>query len=180
MIDDGLGRTVLDVMRLFNENLGGLSNLHVSVAKRMIEGLTNISNASGFTTRQERSAFIKKHWKAIDFAVSQFPVSKRVTGITQAGSLAAIGRAFYHESQAKLEHFADVLALGMSTDPADFAIIRLRNYLITRKQSAGGRAGTDAYAKTEKAIKMFCNGEKVGSRVRGTDEELYPLPSDKK
>jgi hypothetical protein len=176
VVDDGLARSVVDVMRVANEAMNGMTNLHAAVGKRMFEGM-NQRNEVRLVTRQERGEFLKKHWEAIAFVVGLFPVSKRVQGVMSAGPLAAMARAYYHENRADLQRFASVLIDGMSADEKDFPTIKLRNWLMTRGTRAGGQAAVESYAKTQRAIRAFTRGEKVGRNLLPVTEDIYPLPS---
>lgn len=177
VIDDGLKRSVVDILRVQDESMGGMSALHAAVGHRMWMGLTSPGNRGNTVrTRQEVGAFIVKHWEAINFAVALFPGAKRVKGVTSAGPIAALARAFYHEDRADIERFARVMSDGMSEEAKDFVAVKLRNYLLTRKQAAGGVAVIDAYAKTQRALHAFTHNQTVGRNLLPVTEDLYPLP----
>lgn len=176
VVDDGLGRTVVDVMRVANEEMSGLTVLHTACARRFHQGLS-LDNHKRRFTRQEQASVLKRHWDAISFACT-FPGGRRIPGVMNAGTTAAIARAFYHEDRAMLTRFIQVLAEGMSTDPRDFAALKLRNWLISHP-GGGSQRQQECYTKTERVIERFCKREDVGRNLIGVTEELYPVPTTK-
>lgn len=176
VVDDGLARTVVDILRVSNEAMSGMSALHSACAGRMMRGFSHNSKAKRFT-RQEQALFLNKHWEAIRFACT-FPSAMRIKGVQNAGTLAAIARAFYHEDRAMLARFIHVMAEGLSTDPEDFAAVKLRNWLVSHP-GGGSDHQLECYAKTERVIQLFCQRKDVGRNLNSITEELYPLPSGK-
>lgn len=178
VIDDGLKRSLVDVMRISDTAKDGMTALHTSVAQRMFLGLSSASSFSA-RTRQEQAAFLEKHWEAVDFAVSLFPRAKRVRGVVNAGSLAAIARAYYHEDAIKLRRFGDVLYDGIpsASVPAENVITKIRTWLMTRKTgSIGGSAATvEVYAKVTRALRCYCHNEQIGRNIVPITSELYTL-----
>ncbi len=179
VVDDGLARTVVDIMRVADEAMAGMTALHAAVGRRMFQGLSQ-SNETRMVTRLEQGDFLKRNWEAIHFSVSMFPVSRRVRGVTSAPPLAAIARAYYHENRADLNRFGSVLLDGMSVEERDFPAIKLRNFLLERKITAGGQASFECYAKSQRAIHAFCRREKIGRNLIPVTEDIYPLPIGKR
>jgi hypothetical protein len=179
VVDDGLARSVVDVLRVSDAAMSGMTALHAAVARRMAVGFGR-SDALGVVTRQWHAAFLRKHWEAIHFVVSQFPASKRIKGVMSAPTLAAMARAYYHENRADLVRLAAVLIDGTTTDPRDFAAIKLRNYLMTRTHTGGDESARENYAKTQRGIKAFCERKDLGRNLVPVTEDLYPLPSERR
>lgn len=176
VVDDGIRRSIVDIMRVFDDTMSGLTSLHVAIAERMIRGLTNSDDARK-RTRQEAGAFLKLHWEAISFTVGLFPIPKRVKGVTNAPVLAALARSFYYEDRSKLTRFAQLLSDGMSSTDNDFTVVKLRNWLMGRAiKSGGGAAQVEMYGKTLRALKAFTNNQKVGRSLVVMAEDPYPLP----
>lgn len=178
VIDDGIKRTTMDVARVMNEKLSGMTRLHTSTAIRMFLGL-EARSGSDVRTRQDELSFLKTHWAAIDFAVSAIVSKKRLKGVSSAGVLAAVARAFYHEDRAVLQRFGRVLADGLSTDATDHPILRLRNWLIEGKygQGAGEEPQRQTYGRAERVIHAYAGKIPLGRNILPVTTEQYPLPT---
>lgn len=178
-IDDGLKRSVVDVMKISGtaEGMNQMTSLHAAVARRMRSGLNQRERGADPTTRQDQGAFLTKHWEALNFIVGLFPVKKRIAGIN-AAPLAAMCRAYYYEDGALLQRFAQILHSGLTQKAGDECVIVLRNWLIMRKPRGGGDATqVEAYAKTLRTLVAFAKGETIrNGRLYGVTEDPYPLP----
>jgi hypothetical protein len=175
VVDDGVPRSVVDIARWSGDDMVAVTRMHAAVANRMLHGMSG-SNDVRTLTRQERVEFLRKHWKAVDFTVSLFPTRKVIRGVMNAGTLGAIGRAFYHEDHGRLRRFSEVLVDGVNRDERDRHALALREYLLRRGITRGGANAVAAYAKTQRALKNFCKGAPVGRNLVPVTEDLYPLP----
>lgn len=176
IVDDGIPRTIVDVARLSDPSMAGGTPLHTAVSHRMFMGLSQTTTAR---TKLEKLAFMKKHWEAVSFGVSLFPMPKRVKGLSSAAMIAVFAMAFHHEDRATLQRAAKVLIDGMSADALDFGLIKLRNFLLTRGRSTGSQGGVDVYAKTERAVYNYCHKQPMSRNLVPASVELYPLPTGK-
>lgn len=173
VVDDNVRRSVVDVLKI--NGYGSISALHASTARRMRIGMSNSEDVRQ-ATRQDEGEFLIRHWDAIHFAVSFCPPSKRVKGVTSAGTLGAVARAYYHEDVAKLTRFMQVLISGITERESENVIILLRNWLMTRP-FAGSSAGAEVYAKTQRVIIAFVRGLPLpGNKIYAVTEDEYPIP----
>lgn len=176
-MDSGIHRTVVDVARLSGEVMAAATGLHGAVAHRMRLGLLSKDANSAPETRQSAVAFLRSHYKAVDYAVAKFPPAKKVKGVSSAGPLAAVARAFYHEDHRKLDRFCEVLQSGLPADEREHVIIKLRNGLMGRSAYQGRTEQVEAYAKTQRILKAYFAGTTINRNLIPVTEEGYPLPT---
>jgi len=145
----------------------------LSVLKRIDEGL-------GWPKKYSVAEMIqvaRSHWAAAERAVKLLPASTRKKGISSAGTRAVIARASYSRPPEKLAHFCTILKTGLVTNPDDRAAIAIRDWLIHTKIANSPSGRRDQYARVERALKAFLDGEPL-QKIYPTKEELFPLPSN--
>jgi hypothetical protein len=175
VVDDNISRSVTDVLKI-GDRMPDITAFHTAVSERMRLSIKPRSSQRAMT-RQERADFLITHWEAVRFAVSCFPIKKRLRGVVTAAAVAAVGRAFYHEDRAGLQRFAHVLVEGISRNEAEENIIVLRNWLLTREGNAGDAQAIEVYAKTLRALVAFFKGERIKrGHLYAVTEDPYTLP----
>lgn len=173
VVDDGIKRSVVDIMKVNGRHMEGLTTVHAGASEAMFRGLS--PSRPRLRTRQDQQEWLQKHWEAISFATGMF-IAKRVRGVSTAPVIAVFARAFYHEPHDKLAHFAEVLIDGMSASEADFAAIKLRNWLVTKQSNGGtGAVATETYAKTLKCLYDGLRGKPIGRNLVPATSEHYAI-----
>jgi hypothetical protein len=179
VVDDGIKRSVVDILKINGNGMAEVTSLHAAVARRMQAGLTSADHTP--QTRQELGNFITKHWEAIHFVVSKFGVgAQRVVGVSSSGPVAALARAYYHVDEAPLIRFIEVLSSGLIQKDSESVIIVLRNWLLT--SGGHGRVlSQEAYGKTQRALVAYLAGKPLTrNRLHAVTEDAYPLPKNGK
>jgi len=177
VIDDGIRRTVIDVMKIGDEAMAGLSAVHAAVASRMVRGFT--TGGASQLTRQQQALAIQTHWFVIDAAARFF--TPKVRNIAVAGVIAVCAKALYHAEAVEVERFAKLLSSGKgATEQWDDAALVLRHWLLTRHGALGGTQQVEAYAKTLRAMQAFLKREKKFTRLYAVTDDPFPLPHSKK
>ena len=166
-IDEGLPRTVVDVLRLSDPD-SGVSNFRAAVARRMLIG----TRTQVITGRQEIIEFLTQHEKALVFAIEDALQKKRVMRVTPAAVPAAIARAYYHEDHARLREFGAVLLGSIPQGKSDIGAHLLRDWLLAGTPTYGIKISRETliYMKTQRAIVAFLRGEQLRS--------LYPMKDE--
>ena len=173
VIDQTSSRSVRDVASLVYAD--HVSSLHISVCRSMKYGM----QVRGKTqmTPQETYSYLNKHRRSINSVLGL--VTRKVQGVTTAGVLAAICRAYYVLEIAATEHFVEVLITGLSKGTSDKPIIMLRNFLLENKETLGGASGrSKAYAMTESALYAFMESE-TPDKLKPATKELFLLKGEK-
>lgn len=175
VIDDHLKRSVVDVLKLEGlEMAQGLSNMHIAVVRRLSVPVTQmVIEAWG---RQQTQAALLLHESVVNFALAS--MAKHMQNIWNAGVLAALARARYHESVETLTRFAEILVTGEQKLAREQAATLLRTWLLSRRGAGGSRASHEGFVKSLQAIKTFAAGERLG-QLRMTTQDVYPLPKSK-
>lgn len=177
----GATRNVADVARITGQDFPHGASTYGAVARRMAIGLESHKSTLSIP---ETLQFVKSHRQALEFCFEAFgSASKR--GITVAGVMAVIARAYYRRnSRNRTREFCTILLDGLPSNPRkDSAAIRLRNFLLDnvggrKRQAEGARvAAKTIYAKTEIALQHFINEDEV-HLLKETREELFPIPED--
>lgn len=119
--------------------------------------------------------FGEAHKKPIQFALCHFVTKAK--GITTAPMIAAIATAYYYESENDLKEFCTAIKTGFVDDERKIAALKLRDFLITNgksySQSFDGKV--DSYLRTQRAIKAFCERQKI-SKLYAPTSAIYKLP----
>lgn len=172
VIDTGRTRANHEVITLAG-GLGQVSKTEIAALRVLVAGLQNYARRSA----SEEATLLRQHRAAIDFAHEVLP-SARYRGVATAVTRGVIGRAFYSADHAQLRHFADVLQTGVASDEADRPITLLLQALLSTP--TGRRSYSDnrvIYAKTERALSAYLQGERLGKLCASTGE-LFPLPGE--
>lgn len=172
VVDDGIKRTTVDLLKINGKGLDTLKKIHGAVGNAMRYGLA--ARSSHVLTRQDEAEFIVKHWEAIDFAVSHI---KKIPKLASAPVLAAVARAYYHEDEAVLVRFLEVLETGIIQKDVESTVIILRNWLLSKGGMNGSASRVEVYGKAMRAIVAFVKGKQIPTgRLYAVTEEPYALP----
>lgn len=173
-VDSGANRNLADATRVHGNPLPALG--WGSVARTMMVGMDR-GRASQHIGHQEIMAFIRVHYKALDFAFSN--LSRNYRNLTPAPVRAVIARAYYQRGQrTRIGEFCEALKSGLVNDKQqDVAVLRLRNWLLNLSESRGKRTRFETYAKTEWALRQFIDGQDVAA-ILATKEELFEIPQE--
>lgn len=168
-MDDHVKRSMVDVYGL--DHGRSVRKAHTGAANAMVKEAIR-------WTRQELYEFMERHWKAIDFAVSEVFRNNSRRGITIGPVYAAIARASYHVDREKLIQFGQILLNGMVTDETQISALILRNWLMNQTTSRGSTPHREVvYKKTQRALMAFADQEKI-SKLYEAQDELFPLPEE--
>jgi hypothetical protein len=176
-IDNGTKRSPMD-----GAHIAGLIDSSVpgkawSIARQMIQ---SGSSARSYRTTDKRIAgFIVEHIEALTFALNEMKTHTK--GISRAGVIAAIARAYYHCDHDRLAEFCRILKDGICASNGDKAAIRLREFVTNNRSSKsdGGSFSQECYRKTENAILHFMNHNPIEDlKCRTSTDELFPITSD--
>ncbi len=172
-VDCGVNRNVVDAARISGKPLP--ASQYASVARIMMSGL-------GYGAKQSRGNqevlfFINNQKEALDFAFDC--LRSNTPGIAAAGVRAVIARAWYQRGhRTRIREFCKCLLDGLVENKTrDVAVIRLRNWLLQVKGTRQPVKRTDVYAKTERALRAFLDGEELDT-IYATKEELFPIPAN--
>jgi len=167
-IDTGVARSIVDNGRISGLDTE-LSNSLISTARALASGMPS----NGRMSNSDKLAVVAEHRDAAQWAVSVLP---RTKGIYNSAILAALGRAWYTESDhERLAKFAQVLGTGFSDGDADSAAIAMRNYIMTSNGLAASAAmWRDTFLKCMHAIGYFMKRQRL-TNLRSVKEEAYPL-----
>lgn len=174
-IDTGLARTVVDNARISGVD-PHLSNNLVATARAIDSGETG--GGGKRLTNAQKLMLVDEHRDAAQWAIATLPRAKNIFNVPV---LAAIGRAWYHESDLdRLTKFCQVLATGFGEEAEDHtAAIAMRNYLLNNAGMASTSAmWRDTFLKAMNAVKYFM-GRKRLTVIKGVAEEAYPLKKKK-
>ena len=168
VIDVAPARSIADVLRISQVH-GRVTAQHIAVLKTMLGGLAGPAEM----TPTEASEALKKHWEAVAFAIESVSKAKYIGNAT---TRAVIARAFYSVNCQRLRMFGRMLTTGIVPDASATSIMLLRQNLY--HTTGGSRVNRrDRYAKTQRALMAFLNGERI-TRLIAARQELFPLPEE--
>lgn len=167
-IDCGKARNLGDILRLSGGH-GQVDNAELAVLRAMLGGFSGPVSL----TASEAAEALSKHAKAIAFAVEALPRAKRITNAT---TRAVIARAYYSADHDRLIAFGRMLGTGVVPDEGAVGVVLLRQFLADNL-SASSQTRLARYAKTERALVAFLNGEPI-SRLYAASQEHFPLPEE--
>lgn len=172
-IDVGATRNVSDIARVAGVNRP-ITSMMVSTARTMIDGLNvKYSNQASAFTEEQLIEFILTHYEAIDFACS-IEFGK----ISHSAFRAVAARAWYTVDRAELAEFYEILTSGFFKNKGGEWPIKIREFFLSTKGKTGGQGYRRLlYAKTERALKNFLEGNKF-TRLFVADEELFRIPGE--
>jgi hypothetical protein len=175
ILDAGAGRSVKDALRFQGKEI---QNLEAAVAQRMLMPLESYyAGRFGFTRGQILESFLK-HEDAIRSVMKMFPTTRR--RVTLAGVLTPITRAWYSEEESRLNAFAKLIYHGFTDEEPheeDKTALLLKDWLIRTKSVIGYQGEREVYAKVERALRGYLDGERLNT-LYGAKTELFPLPGD--
>lgn len=159
----GKPRSASDVVNL-NGRAGTVCEGYFTILKSMIQGRRN----SPRMTMHEMEHYFLAYKDAICFSVDH--IKTRAKGVSTALTRSVVARAYYSVGHKDLSKFCEKLSTGMFSEPLDYTIKTLRDYLMTTRDYRAMR-----YGKTERAIEAWWRGE--GLRLLKTPtEEIFRLP----
>lgn len=169
-IDTTRKRSYANIAKLLGRP--GETNKFAAVA-RIVEFGPNYFEIS---TPGEQTEMVEKYKEALDFIVGY---GGGIHGL-RVQTLAALVRAYYHESHDRLIEFIDVYRAGVSYDPDDSAAAKLKLYMLSqgKKIWATAEGRMEIYQISETAIKAFCKRRPV-KRLAKSETEVYPLALDR-
>lgn len=169
LIDAGLSRSPSDALSMGDK--GKYSFEYLSLARNF----KAFPKHKAFDlTPDELLVEIAQYKPAFDFAMQCLP--GKISGVSRA-TRCLIARAYYHADRVRVHEFCRILATGMPENPKeDAAAIVLRNYLLATASQSGPHLELERYWKGQSALSYFVRRETI-TRVYGTDDDLYPIPS---
>lgn len=181
-MDLGSTRNFADYLKITGKDMPGTgANNFASVVRSMHRG---IMTRYSTLTNAEVIAFGEQHQAALEFCFECLPINKR--GITQASVRAVIARAYYKRNcRSRTKEFCAILYDGLANDvQKDSGALRLRNWIIDtflggirKARTASRPTPAVIYAKTERALEAFHEGEHIQALVEKR-KELFPIPNE--
>lgn len=173
LIDSISPKSVTD--RLVISTRADLTNAHVAVARAFwTGGYSSQSSGSYIATDAALQRVIDRFWDAIVFGSSV--TTTRVRGVGSAIVGGALSRAWLSEDHERMSELVEVLRTGLPVSRVDDqAAISLREQLISIPNAVNGRLRRDAFLKTQRAAKAFCEREPL-KLIRAPERDIYPLP----
>jgi hypothetical protein len=175
VLDSGKPRSLRDRIRIAGFEMdrrgAAIANTLWSVYKSQELGMESWPTDSCIDTEQFLR-FAKFHASAIEFVVSRDPKRK---GISHGVLLSAICAAYYTENRGRLAEFQSQLVSGEVTSKNDNAVLRLRDWVLTKDTSGGYSARYDLWLRSCTALRAYCSQQPV-SRLTAAVSSSYPLP----
>lgn len=169
-IDQNYARTTVDSINIvFGTKF---QRVHGAVANAMKGSLRQVK-----TNRPdvyEMRSYLEKHGNKIEKAVSFFKPRKPL--VSNASIMGVIARALYTNTEDRVQQFVTTLIHGIVESAEDTPAILLRNFILERQK--GSQDPVVVYAKTERALKAFLDGDRI-DKLFGAADELFPLPGEK-
>lgn len=167
VVDSGASRSFGD--RVFASG-ADVTKEHAAIARVIELGAGDTKPASYLVTM----GFINKHREAIDWVLERTNAKK---GRRPASTLAVVARAWYTRDLTRLAQFIEVFSTGAANSPADWAAIKLRDFVMSGKFAKGVSARIAIYQKSESAVDMFLRGVPA-TKLYGTQDELFHVPGE--
>lgn len=127
-------------------------------------------------TNKELIRYARRLFDGLKFVDQHF--NKKVGYVSTAPVKAAIVRAFFacETKRNRLARFCEILETGIpnSADDGEIMVIRFRERLKEDPTVRAGSAVNEVYAKTERVIQAFLNGEDLKAFV-APKCELFPM-----
>lgn len=167
VVDSGASRSFGD--RVFASG-ADVTKEHAAIARVIELGAGDTKPASYLVTM----GFINKHREAIDWVIERTNARK---GHRPATTLAVVARAWYTRDRDRLAQFIEVFSTGAANSPADWAAIKLRDFVMGGRFAKGVSARIAIYQKSESALDMFMRGFPA-TKLYGTQDELFLVPGE--
>lgn len=153
-----------------------LTSAHVATTRAFWNGGWSGQASGGPVATDSAIEKILDHfWDAIAFGSGV--MAARTRGVGSAIVAGALARAWLVEDHERLSALVGVLRSGTVADAIDDnAAIALREQLISSPNAVNGRFRRDAFLKTQRATKAFCNREPL-KLIRAPEKDIYPLPA---
>jgi len=172
VLDNGVGRTDADSIRIADFGLRDLEQIEATSARRMIRSARKSMRAP---SREDLRGFILRHRPAIQLAYRALWQEGRVPNVTQCEVVAVLARASYHCTRDDLLEAAGFLAQGKATGDRFEPLLVLREWLL----KATRRDLVQRYGKTARAMRAFIDRTSLGTkRLTEAREELFDLPEE--
>jgi hypothetical protein len=175
VLDSGKPRSLRDRVCIagleLDKSSAAISNTLWSVYKCQELGLEAWPTESCIDTEQFIS-FVRFHSDAISFVTSRDPKRK---GISHGIVLSAICAAYYNEDRGRIAEFQAQLVSGEIAARSDCAVLRLRDWVLTKDTSGGHATRMDLWLRSCTALRAYC-ARKPLSRLTAAAASSYPLP----
>ena len=116
--------------------------------------------------------YFRFHSDAIRFVTDRDPKRK---GVSHGLVLSAMCAAYYNEDRGRIAEFQAQLISGEIADPQDSAVLRLRDWVLTKDTSGGHAVRMDLWLRSCAALRAYC-ARKPLKRLSATPASCYPLP----
>lgn len=124
----------------------------------------------------EERELLARHMEAVQFANNSLGPSK-YRGVATAVTRGVLARAWYSADPKRLVLFAEELRSGAPPIYPGNPMRLLFDYLIRFAHGKTRASRDEVYAKTERALLAYLNGERL-TRLFASPEELFPLPDE--
>ena len=154
-------------------SIGSVDTADEATARSMLRGYGSATKP----TAQELEDFIGRHREAIQFAKVNIHRRRMIPGISTGAVRAVVARAWYSAEIPTLMHFCDVLTGGEPRTGDGVITLLWRAIIIENNQPRRTFSHKDRYAKTERALHAYLQGEKL-TKLYPATKELFPLVGD--
>lgn len=169
VIDSNATRSASDALKIVHGK--DATARDVTVAKIIYRGGRNKMYAP---TRSEALEMYSKYESAVNTVSSMFEGPS--THIAISPVMGVIGRALLSGvSETKLRKFASVLVSGVSEEPKDAWIVKLRDRLLAPQRTGNHRHRATIYDVTAFALRAWLDG-KLPVLLTPASKELFPIP----
>jgi hypothetical protein len=165
-VDSGLSRDYKDVAHYVGWETDPVT---ASLAKFLVTG----TQAKHMVPPEIANKWYEFYRGGIDYA-RHFRAVNRASGkLITIAMAAAFARAWYTESnREQLERMGVAMRSGVIDHNADRAALVLRDAMLTKRL---GVLASEQYAKTEAAIRAFCERRAI-TKLQAAESELFPIP----
>lgn len=169
-MDDHVKRETHDALTI--QTGTEISKFNVAIARVIFAVCLNRSKP----TKHEILDALRSMDEALEFVAQNHVRSKSNRGINSAAIWGGITLAWYHvEDEERLSQFCRILqGIELAKSDSDNAAVLLREWLLRTTITGGSAIRTEAFKKTQRAIKAFVNHEYLG-RLHGP-AVYYPWP----
>jgi hypothetical protein len=175
VLDSGKPRSLRDRVCIagfeMDKRSAAISNTLWGVYKAQELGLESWP-ADGCVDTEQFIQFVKFHSDAIEFVTSRDPKRK---GISHGIVLSALCAAYYTEDRGRISEFQAQLVSGEIASKGDCAVLRLRDWVLTKDTTGGMVARYDLWLRSCTAIRSYCEHKAV-SKLRASEQAAYSLP----
>ncbi len=161
-MDVGLKRSVSDIAHFLDVDI---DNRRAALAKIMKWG---IEEKATHSFAEVYEAYVENE-EAICFVIER--TQSKVTGLN-ASTLSVVALAYRSRNRDDLARFLEVLVTGVTKEPRDQTVIRLRDFCRSLRGAATKEVRIDIHKRTTAALEAFLSGKAL-TKLYGTKRNVF-------